>query len=130
MSIEAARARAESRMITPCRVLRPTGKVFDPETNVEATTAQLVLTDRCELTAPDTQVTFAESAEAVVASQQALIKLPVRVGPVLPGDLIQTLTPAGAPARTFWVAASRAKTWQSCQRLPVQEIATDPITVV
>jgi hypothetical protein len=106
---------AESLMVTACTVARPTGVTSDPETGMDVETSEPVFDGLCKVQSSDNQARAVETALGTVTVQQLEVHLPVRAGPFRKGDVVNV------PGRRFRVLAVPTKTWQTAQRLPVEE---------
>lgn len=117
-------AEAESLMVTDCRVRRPSGVTADPGTGADIVTFKpgAVFTGGCKIQTLQAQVQVVESGRATAAAQSYEVHLPVTSGPYRTGDVVEVLdAPGGAVVRRFRVEGLNTKTWQTAQRLPVQE---------
>lgn len=109
-------AQAESLMVTPCVVARPTGVTADPVTGADVETSETVYDGYCKIQGRNNQVQTAESGLSTVAFQHLEVHLPVSSGPYRRGDVVD------ASGRRFRVLGVPGKTWQTAHRLPVEEL--------
>lgn len=116
-AIPAMRRNAESLMVTPCVVTRPGEPGTDPETGADVPTGDTVPATRCKIQGSDNQVRDAESGLGTVATQKLLLHFPASAGPFKAGDVVE------ADGRKFRIENVPNKTWQTAQRLPVEELA-------
>lgn len=119
-------AQAESAMVTPCQVRRVTGVTPDPETGVDVTTYADVWSGMCKIQDRDLQVTPEAIPGAMVPISRWEVHVPVSAGPFQVGDVVQTFaaddTAYATPVHVFRVSGLHRKTWQTAQRLPVEEL--------
>lgn len=110
-------AQAESMMLTPCTIRRPTGVTSDDDgRDVVAYEPQPVYEGRCRVRHRQGVGQGAqESADSYVVVQQYELHVPVAAGPFLVGDV------AEVEARRFRIAGLNTATFQTAQRLPVTE---------
>lgn len=119
---------AEALMITPCRVVRPTGGAFDPNTNLTAATATLQWSGYCNVETRQVQVGFTESGEGLVASTDYAIQIPVDAI-AAGGDVLQTFDDTGAVVRAFFIEGIHRPTFEVQQTLQVVEVPVAAVTV-
>ena len=116
---------AESTMRTPCRVKRPTGVGADPNTGADVytyATSPVYVSDAdgrpgCKVKYRNGEVALLESADSSVTIQRYEVHFPVGAGPFKVGDVVQT------PGQTFRVTGLHYQTFQTAQRLPVEELS-------
>lgn len=108
------RAQAESLMRDTCSVSRVTGAAIVDEREVPATAA--VYAGRCKVQELANVETSPDVAGATVTVLRYRLDLPVSAGPFKVGDI------ATVGARTFRITSMHVKTWQTAQRLPVDEV--------
>ena len=118
---------AESQMVTPCRVGRPSTTSADPETGADVHIAgDPVFAGGCKIQTRQTQPRDAESGQGTVSLQSLEVHLPVDSGPYRVGDVVDILdrpdSPAAVVVRQFRIEGTHRKTWQTAQRLPVVEV--------
>jgi len=115
---------AESMMITPCRVLHPTGVTVDPETGRETPTYadDPVYSGGCKIQERDLEVSPSEIPGGIIPTARWEVHVPVSAGPFAFGDVVQILG-GGDVVRELRVTGLHRKSWQTAQRLPVEEFA-------
>lgn len=106
-------AEAESRMIEPCTVTRVTGTTLAGGRDVEVISD--VWAGLCELQTSAVAAMAPEAAGATVDLQRLILKVPVSAGPFRVGDV------ATVGDRTFRITQLHRKTFQTAQRLGVEE---------
>lgn len=121
------RAQAESMMITPCRISRTGTVTANPDTGADVIIpGAKVYAGGCKVQAREGQPQPAESGTATVIAQSLEVHVPASSGPYRKGDLVEILDrPDGAAAvveRRFRVEGLHRKTWQTAQRLQVEEL--------
>jgi hypothetical protein len=117
--------RAEALMVTPCEVVRPLGVTPDPGTGADVAAAELVHLGRCKVQDAETQPRSSESGLSTVTVQQLQVHLPVGTGPYQRGDVVHVVDQLAEPRavlRRLRVESVPTKTWQTAQRLPVEEL--------
>lgn len=119
MSIRSALARAqraaESRMVETC-VIRRASTTTNGTTGALVRTYTIVYSGPCEVSDDGPGASRVESAAAPATVSRLVVKVPASTPGVRPGDEVVV------DSRTFRVADSHVKTWQSAQRLPVEEV--------
>lgn len=121
---------AESLMVTPCKVIRPTGVTVDPETGVDAPVyadvpvyeSDAVGKPGCKIQERDLEVNPAEIPGGTMPISRWEIQVPVSTGPFAIGDVVQILDDGQQVVREFRVTGLHRKTWQTEQRLPAEEL--------
>lgn len=116
------RAQDESLMITPCTIRRITGVHPDPVTGTDITRWATIWQGRCQLVARDVEAAPEDIPGTAVLVLRNLIKLPVGAGPFEVGDVVEVPATKG-PVRQLRIAGTNVETWQTAQRLPIEEIA-------
>lgn len=117
-------AQAESMMITPCRIIRPTGVTAHPVTGADIPTSTTVFVGGCKVQTSQPQPRLGESAAAAVTTQSLQVHVPVSSGPYRTNDVVEILdAPDGQVVRTLRIEAPHWKSWQTAQRLPVEEVS-------
>lgn len=123
-------AQAESMMRTRCRVVRPGDTIPDPVTGADVTTTTTVfegVSPGCKIQDQALQVMAEQVPGATVAVSRLQVHLPVTAGPFRIGDVVETFadddTAFATPLRRFRVSNIHQKTWQTAQRLPVEELS-------
>ena len=114
---------AESMMITACRVLHPTGVTVDPETGLDTPTYadDPVYEGGCKIQERDLEVNPASIPGGVVPTSRWEVHVPVAAGPFTVGDVVQILD-GSTVVRELRVSGLHRKSWQTAQRLPVEEV--------
>jgi hypothetical protein len=112
------RRQAESRMRTPCMVVRDGELTTDPETGAAVVKRDLVWMGNCRVQQRSAPA-VAESVEATVTTQRIELHVPVDAGPFRVGDL------ALVGPRVFRVEGLHVKDDATAQRLPVTETTSD-----
>lgn len=107
-------AEAESAMVTPYVARRVTGTHEVDGRDVPLW--GVVASGRCQLQSAETVTRDPDVAGATVTVQRYQVKVPVSAGPFWIGDRFELL------GRTFRVTALHGKTYQTAQRLPVDEV--------
>lgn len=114
-------AQAESTMRTPCIVQRPIGVDIDPETGVDTSVYADVHDGLCKLQERDLQTGSAAVPGATVPVARLEVQFPVSVGPFDIDDVVRILDADGVEIRSVRITGLHVKTWQTAQRLPVEE---------
>lgn len=118
-------ANAESTMATPCRVIRPGPVTADPVTGADITTGPRQFAGGCKLQMLQAQAQVAESGSGSVTVLRQEVHLPVGAGPFRKGDVVEVLdrddSPAAVVLRRLRIVNVPFQTWQTAQRLPVEE---------
>lgn len=117
-------AQAESMMRDRCHIKRITGVTPDPVTGADVETYADVYTGICKV---QDSGGLAVQDEELPGSTAILLRpqvhIPVDAGPVKVGDVVDIIDDADLVLRTFRVAGLHKKTWQTAQRLPVEELS-------
>lgn len=126
--IQHLQQQAESLMVTPCTITRPSTVSTEPATGADVEVLGAMVYDGsagspgCKLQTRLGQVRTVESGSGTVAVDGLEVHVPVGSGPYRIGDLVRILDqPQGSELRRFRVAGLHLKTWQTAQRLPVDE---------
>lgn len=133
-------ALAEELMTTPCVFTRPFPDewVEDPETGYDVPAPPgLVYEGLCKVATYEAHERAADVGGATLVVQRYYVHVPVGAGPFMIGDVCQVLRPGtvipagttlyensiilGDSFRNFRVAGLHEKTWQTAQRLLVDE---------
>jgi len=109
-------AEAESMMRTPCTVHRASTVTTGPRGEDVEVPGDLVYEGGCELKSEQVQVLTEESASSTVTVQRLTVKLPVSSGPYRVGDVVEV------GARRLRITGLHRQTFQTAQRLPVEEL--------
>lgn len=125
-------AQAESTMRTRCRVLRIVSVEPDPDTGQDVVTyADPPVYEGdgnpgCKIQDRDLQVTPEQIPGGSVPVFRLEVQFPVAAGPFQVGDVVQTFaaddTAYATPVHVFRVSGLHRKTWQTAQRIPVEEL--------
>jgi hypothetical protein len=107
---------AESLMTSPCLITRPGTPVLDEDTGNITPTTVTVFSGYCKVQTRDTLTQQSESGSSAVAIQRYEVHVPLSSGPYLEHDLVEV------SGRRFRVVGLNLKTWQTAQRLPVEEV--------
>lgn len=132
LALPELQAQAESMMQTRCRVLRIISIDTDPVTGLDTP----VYGDPpvyegdgnpgCKIQDRDLQVTPEQIPGGSVPVFRLEAQFPVAAGPFQVGDVVQTFaaddTAYATPVHVFRVSGLHRKTWQTAQRLPVEEL--------
>lgn len=110
-----AQVAADARMADTC-VIRRDAMTTNPTTGAAVHSYTTVYSGPCELQESGSQGSRGESAEAPVMVGRRIVKVPAATVGVNVGDEVTIGT------RTFRVADTHGKTWQSAQRIPVDEV--------
>jgi len=116
------RAHAESMMRDTCTISRVTGTTLDvdggeiPDRTVIYGPQVEPHKGRCKVQANQLTDMSPEAGGATVTVLRYRVDIPVAAGPIQIGDLIVT------SGRHFRVTGLHDKTWQTAQRLPVEEV--------
>lgn len=124
-ALAAGRALAESLMVDTCIIDRPGGAVTDPETGAVTPSYTPVYIGRCKIQQTMAQASSPEAGGAVFNVQTSRVDLPVGVGPVETGDRVRLPVATSNPAlagNTYRVRELFEKSWQTAQRIPVEEL--------
>lgn len=108
-------AQAVSLMRDTCIISRVTGTTLDGDGR-EVPARATIYSGRCKVQANQLVDTSPEAGGASVTVQRYRVDIPVGTGPVKVGDLIVTR------GRQFRVTGLHDKSWQTAQRLPVEEV--------
>ena len=115
-------AQAENLMRDVCTISRVTGTTEDgdgreiPDRTVIYGPAVEPHKGKCKVQANQLTDMSPEVGGATVTVQRYRVDIPVSAGPIEVGDLIETR------GRQFRVTGLHDKTWQTAQRLPVEEV--------
>lgn len=115
-------------MTTPCRVNRPGTVTADPVTGADVPTDGAPVFDGssgdpgCKVQDRQASVRGVESAEATVTTQGLEVHLPVSSGPYRVGDVVSILS-GSTVVRRLRMVGTHLKTWQTAQRIPVEEVS-------
>lgn len=108
---------AESLMVSPCTIRRPSSVEPDPVTGADTEVpGALVYDGGCKLQSREGEIRNGEVADSTTTTQRWEVHVPVSSGPYLKGDVVTVL------GRKFRVEGLHVKTWQTAQRLPVVEV--------
>jgi hypothetical protein len=113
------RRQAESRMRTPCMVVRDGELTTDPETGAALVKRDVVWMGNCRVQQREVLAQVDEAVAATVTTQRIQLHVPVDAGPFRVGDL------ALVGSRVFRVEGLHVKDEQTAQRLPVSETTSD-----
>ena len=118
MNLTRAQDRAERLMTDSCTITRITGVTTDPTTGAVSETTSTVYSGKCRVQSwqPFEQTPDVGSATPTVQRYQ--VHIPVGVA-VRIGDQVTM-----ADGRLFRIAATHTKTYQTAQRLPVDELTS------
>jgi len=115
-------------MVDTCTITRPDPDapwVENPETGYEEPPpGDEVYAGRCKVTSFQPYESDREAGGATVTTQRYFVHVPVTAGPFEIGDLVTITSGANEPTtigRKFRVAGLHEKTWQTAQRLLVDE---------
>ena len=119
-------AHAESLMVDTATITRHVdGWVIDPETGYEVPAPPLTVYEgKAKVASYQPYETAPDVGGQTVVTQRYYVHVPVTAGPFEVGDLVTITASANAPSttgRTFRVAGLHEKTWQTAQRLLVDE---------
>ena len=110
-------AQAESMMADMCTISRVTGTTEDVDgREIPDRTVIYGPAGKCKVQANQLTDMSPEVGGATVSVQRYRVDIPVGAGPIEVGDLIETR------GRQFRVTGLHDKTWQTAQRLPVEEV--------
>lgn len=107
-------AEAESAMVTPYVARRVTG--IHEVNGRDVPLWGFVESGMCKLQSAETVTRDPEVAGASVTVQRHQVQVPVADGPFRIDDRFEVM------GRTFRVTALHGKTWQTAQRIPVEEV--------
>lgn len=109
-------AEAESKMRTPCTVHRGSTVTAGPGGEDVEVAGAVVYRGGCELKSEQVQVLTQESASSTATVQRLTVKVPVSSGPYRVGDVVSV------GARRLRITGLHEQTFQTAQRLPVEEL--------
>lgn len=119
------RAQAESLMVDTCVIERPGPSVMDPVTGKVKPSYTPVYSGKCKLQQTLAQPSSREAGGALYTAQDTRLDLPVGVGPVAVDDRVTMVSAANTPAipgTVFRVLGPFEKSWQTAQRVRVEEL--------
>lgn len=126
MSLIAAQLRAEARMTDTCRITLPGEPATDPDTGAETTPdGTVVYAGICKQQDGTTKPHAVDVNDTTVTTLTPEVHIPAGAAKVPTGCSVEIITSAERPAsigRRFRVLAPHLKTWQTAQRLPVEEV--------
>lgn len=118
-------AQAESLMLDSCIIDRPGEPVTDPETGAVTPSYTPVYEGKCKVQLGASQAASPEAGGAVFNVQRSRLDLPIGVGPIETGDRVRITAARFNPAladNVYRVTELFEKTWQTAQRIPVEEL--------
>lgn len=115
-AMRAGRAAAERLMIDQCAISRISHGVDGD--GLDTVTEELVYTGRCKVQSVTVQESDIVSAGVPLVVDRLRVDVPVGAGPFAVGDLVQV----EGRSRRLRVVGLLEKTFQTAQRLPVEEV--------
>ena len=119
------RRMADDLMVDACTIVRRAGTAsFNQVTGRSVLASTPVYAGRCQVRIPQAQPATPEAGERTAVVLTAIVKVPVTVVGIQPGDIVTVTASAHDPdlvGRTFRILGLHHKTWSTARKLDVEE---------